>query len=199
MVMLSKTRCHTGVVLALLWLSSYQTSGLAQSPWSMSAVDLANPVRQYVPNDAVPTAMSIPSNLVTSDIYRPLLERMLRGSRTFRRQCVRLASEPRWLVHIQIRSSAPRYGVRALTTIERHGDDLTIAIVEIFESRNDFELIAHELEHVLERIDGVDLRSLATVSGSGVRAIDADISLFETQRAKRVGAIVRQEMHASTG
>ena len=198
MVMVSKTGCRAGIVVALL-LSSCETSGLAQSQWSLRAVDVANPVRQYVPEDAVPMAMSLPSNLVTSDTYRPVLVRMLRGSRTFRRQCVRLAAEPGWIVHIRIRSTVPRHGVRALTTMYRQSEGGMTAIVEIFETGNDVELIAHELEHVLERIDGVNLRLMATVGGSGVRALDPYDALFETLRAKRVGVIVSQEMNASTG
>jgi len=189
MVMMRKRYCHASVAVALLLLSSQ---------WPLHAAELPTPVRQYVAEDAVPAAASIPANLITSDIYRPLLERMLRGSRTFRRQCVRLASEPRWIVHIRIRSTAPRHGVRALTTMHNRGEDGVTAIVEIFESRNDVELIAHEIEHVLERIDGVDLRLLASVSDSGVRALGPASALFETRRANRVGAIVRQEMIAST-
>jgi hypothetical protein len=188
MVMMSKTHCHAGVAVALL----------LSSQWPLHAAELATPVRQYVADEAVPAVASIPSNLIPPDVYRPLLERMLRGSRTFRRQCVRLASEPRWMVHIRIRSTAPRHGVRALTTMQRRGEDGMTAIVEIFESRSDAELIAHEIEHVLERIDGVDLRLLANVSDSGVRALDPSYALFETRRANRVGAIVRQEMIAST-
>jgi hypothetical protein len=187
---------YIAVSLASLMLALGETSALAQSG-APSALDSVGSVRQYVSDKAVPAVVSIPSNLVIADIYRPLVERMLRSSRTFRRQCLRIASEPRWTVHINIRSTPPRYGVRAVTTVKRESAGGATAIVEIFETNNDVELIAHEIEHVLEQVDGVDLRSLATMRDSGVRSVAPDLSRYETRRAMLVGAIVTREVSAS--
>jgi hypothetical protein len=53
------------------------------------------------------------------------------------------------------------------------------------------ELIAHEIEHVIEQIDGVDLRVQSLLPGTGVRScMDGS---FETVRAVRVGRRVAQE------
>ena len=55
--------------------------------------------------------------------------------------------------------------------------------------RGDFtELLAHELEHVIEQLDGIDLAVKASVANSGVRScVDGT---FETSRAVRVGSVV---------
>lgn len=55
------------------------------------------------------------------------------------------------------------------------------------------ELIAHEIEHVIEQLDGVDLRVRATLPASGVRSRDHGDE-FETTRAIRVGRMVAAEV-----
>ena len=66
-----------------------------------------------------------------------------------------------------------------------------IASVEINPYGDFTELLAHELEHVIEQLDGIDLAAKATVARSGVRNC-AD-GTFETSRAVRVGALVALE------
>jgi hypothetical protein len=54
------------------------------------------------------------------------------------------------------------------------------------------ELIAHELEHIIEQLDGVELDVQATLPGTGVRAcVDGS---FETIRATRVGTMVSRQL-----
>lgn len=53
------------------------------------------------------------------------------------------------------------------------------------------ELLAHEFEHILEQIEGLDLRTLARIRGSGVREIQYD--RFESDRAQGVGRLVVAE------
>jgi hypothetical protein len=53
------------------------------------------------------------------------------------------------------------------------------------------ELMAHEFEHIVEQLDGVDLPVRAAVPGSGVRAC-SDGS-YETIRAARIGRLVADE------
>ncbi len=57
----------------------------------------------------------------------------------------------------------------------------------------DVEMIAHELEHIIEQLDEVDLAQKARRSRSGVRATDGGRSVFETTRALHVGLRVVQE------
>jgi hypothetical protein len=54
------------------------------------------------------------------------------------------------------------------------------------------ELIGHEFEHLLEQIEGLDLKRLARVKGSGVRVLEGRV--FETDRAQAAGRLVAAEM-----
>ena len=53
------------------------------------------------------------------------------------------------------------------------------------------ELIGHEFEHLLEQIEGLDLKRLAGVKGSGVRVLEGQV--FETDRAQAAGRLVAAE------
>ena len=53
------------------------------------------------------------------------------------------------------------------------------------------ELLAHELEHVIEQLDGIDLAAKAAVANSGVRSCTD--GTFETSRAVRIGTVVALE------
>ena len=93
-------------------------------------------------------------------------------------------------VHVEIVQHI--IGARAMTRMVRQIDGLT-AWVEVARLDNVVELIAHELEHVIEQIDRVDLAG----SAAGVYSVAAGGMIFETERAKRVGLIVAQEVRAS--
>jgi hypothetical protein len=53
------------------------------------------------------------------------------------------------------------------------------------------ELVAHEFEHVIEQIEGVNLRKLARAKGSGVHEIEREV--FESDRAQAAGRVVAAE------
>ena len=61
------------------------------------------------------------------------------------------------------------------------------------------ELIAHEFEHILEQLDGVDLNRW--VGHSGVRRVggNREGSPIETERACQVGRLVAGEYMGSPG
>ena len=54
-------------------------------------------------------------------------------------------------------------------------------------------LIAHEFEHILEQLDGVDLRSMATRVATGVHLVPGS-GHFETDRAIAAGRQVADEV-----
>jgi hypothetical protein len=147
-------------------------------------------VRAYVPADplAVDTAPVLPLAL-NAGALRPLIEDMLQRSPTFRHQCRRLVN-PR-LGSISITHETLR-GARALTEMKMVSGRLT-ALVRLGTGDNDVELIAHEIEHVIEQLDGVDLRAQSERPGSGVSAGRSDGGSFETVRATRAGVKVLQE------
>jgi hypothetical protein len=58
--------------------------------------------------------------------------------------------------------------------------------------RDQSEYLAHEIEHVLEQIEGVDLTSAVAKGVRGARRIDGGRT-FETDRATAVGRLVAGE------
>ena len=62
---------------------------------------------------------------------------------------------------------------------------------------DDVELIAHEMEHVIEQLDEIDLPSLADLPDTGVHhTLSAGVT-FETSRAAQTGLRVAREVRES--
>lgn len=171
----------------------HQSPAVAQShsTFERARVSLTS-VHQYVAGEALPRHLAPPPNLFVSPMYRPLVESMLRESPTFRRQCMRIAGEPGLTVRLAIASAPSRPGVRATTQMTRDAKGHLAAVVEIGPRQHIEELIAHELEHVIEQLDGIDLAARASLPRTGVTAVGADA--FETTRAKRTGLEVVSEL-----
>lgn len=176
--------------------------GLAQSnsAYTIARRDLVSSVamREYVANaDASPAPGVLPPNLIAAPSYRPLLESMLARSATFRRQCRRVAGTPGLIVTLRP-AVRPFSGVRARTQLGRVEGDL-VAAIELLTLLDPVELIAHEIEHVIEQLDGVDLASKAGVAASGVHSARAVDGAFETTRATRIGLRVAGEVRRFGG
>jgi hypothetical protein len=62
---------------------------------------------------------------------------------------------------------------------------------ELFAPADMVELVAHEIEHVCEQIEGVDLRALSLRHDSGVYDMGGH---YETQRAIAAGHRVSREL-----
>jgi hypothetical protein len=151
-------------------------------------------VHQYVATEAVPRQLPSPPNLVVSPMFRPLVESMLRDSPTFRRQCVRIAAEPALTVHLSIGSAPVGSDVRAVTRMTRNAYGRLTAVINIGFRENAQELIAHEFEHVIEQLDGIDLAARAALNHTGVRSIGHVGNKFETTRAQYTGLKVLAEL-----
>ena len=131
----------------------------------------------------------LPANLVVPDLLRPLVTTMWRTSATFRRQCARLGENPAVVVHIEL-VARMRHG-RALSRVERHDGGVHASVqIELRTPELYVELIAHELEHVLEHVDGTDVSRLARQGLDGVMNVDGQ---YETARARSVGRTVARE------
>ena len=150
-------------------------------------------VRTYDDRGRDRTAAVLPPNLTYPVMYRELLEAMVRKSPTFRRQCQRLAHTEAVTVRLRLASTSSGPMARARTNIVR-GPDGLVAMVEIRVLEDAAELIAHEIEHVIEQIDGVDLKKQSLHPGKGVT--ECQDGSFETIRAVRVGQLVAQETRA---
>lgn len=138
-----------------------------------------------------PTAAELPAALEVELVLRPGLEKMWRSSPTFRRQCRRLelAGLPVRLRAITRTSlGASHHAATSMTYTE---GSLTAARIDVpLLSPRLPELVAHEVEHIIEQLDGVDLHLL---DGTGdVWSTQGDA--FETRRAIDVGRRVALEI-----
>src|SRR4029453_7417849 len=113
-------------------------------------------------------------------------------SATFRRQVLRIAVAPYVSVRLQAAPTPLPREVRAKTEFA-HKDGRIVANIDITPLDNDVELIAHELEHVIEQLDDIVLAAQAARPNTGVRA-SGTTGVFETKRATRIGQKVAQEV-----
>jgi hypothetical protein len=186
------------VASAAIVLSVAGIPGLAQSNavrWRTASSELtvslaANAVGVYDEPQDAPHVVETPPNLTVPSGYHQAIGTMLERSPMFRRQCLRLAAASHLAVVVKMLHPNSG-GARARTQIRRADGGLLIASVEINPYLDFTELLAHELEHVIEQLDGIDLAAKAAVARSGVRNC-AD-GTFETSRAVRVGALVALE------
>jgi Tol biopolymer transport system component len=97
---------------------------------------------------------ALPPNL-RGGVFESVVQQMWRSSPTFRRQCARVAGAPR--LTITVRGEPPRSGssIRAYTRISDKRGGVTAQVV-ILNPSDAIELIAHELEHIVEYLDGVE-------------------------------------------
>jgi hypothetical protein len=194
MVQSTNMRRFAIVLASCAWML-HDSPAIAQSSsgFELARTSLTS-VHQYVAAEAIPRQLAAPPNLVVQNMYRPLVESMLRDSPTFRRQCIRIAAEPTLTVHLVIGPVQQRSDIRAITRMTRKPNGTLTAYVDIGPMHDTVELIAHEFEHIIEQLDGIDLAARAALPHTGVSAIGAVTDIFETKRAKLVGLKVASEV-----
>ena len=148
-------------------------------------------VRLYTADHHDAPIDGLPANLVFPESYRGILTAMLERSPMFRRQCLRIAHTPYVRVLLRTLQPSSPAGPRARTTITRTVDGAVVAMVLLRPLEDMPELIAHELEHIIEQLDGVDLPERATIASSGVHLCED--GSYETARALHVGRIVGRD------
>jgi hypothetical protein len=154
-------------------------------------------VRVYVAaQSAVPDSLARAPNMTIAAIYLPVVDSMLSRSPTFRRQSARIAAAAH--LSVEIRGDLPaELRLPALTRIVRRPDGNLQAIVFVGPTLRAPELIAHELEHIIEQLDGVDLRIKSRLRATGVHQTrDQHLEAFETRRATVTGLRVASEFFA---
>ena len=134
------TFASTGVVLVLSVLAL---------PFSF---DQAPPGERY----------EIPENLHVGDDMKEVVATLLARSQTLRAQCARIAATPRARIVVEVTGNRFGSQARARATARRYDSGLLTVVIELpAMAIADFaELLAHELEHVIELIDNVDLAEL---------------------------------------
>jgi hypothetical protein len=134
----------------------------------------------------------LPRNLRVPDNMRPMLMRMLQTSATFRRQIAVLTAKPAVRMTVTYGGMRGDRNYHALSTVRKHQWGAMLVDTTVFVPTDLVEIIAHELEHVCEQMEGVDLKSLSRQKGEGVYDIDGH---FETARAIRAGQEATREYH----
>jgi hypothetical protein len=135
----------------------------------------------------------LPANIGLLHDIRLAIQFIYERSPSFRAQLVRIAEARNLRVTIQIDPSIP-HRCRAFTIVRKRGHRIR-AEVHLPPSSDHAELLAHELEHIIEQIEGIDLRSMARVRNSGVYQME--LAAFETDRAQEAGRTVRTETRRS--
>jgi hypothetical protein len=143
---------------------------------------------QPVAADGIVT--TIPGNMHVPESLKPILEEALRQSPTFRRQVQELRRTPRVRMAITYGSLSIWQVLRAESTMYLHEFGAVDVDTRLYTVRDAIEVVAHELEHVCEQIEGVDVRALSHRRNSGVFTVG---SHFETRRAVLTGRQVAQE------
>ena len=153
---------------------------------------IASPLNTPQQSTAQPAAPPWPCRLIVADDLRESVELAWERSPTFRSQCERLAAAGTLvLLH---RASSAQISQQAQSTIGVSGDGVTIARVRVRLTVDTIELIAHELEHVVEYIDDVKLAAKASRHRSGVTLVGG---AYETDRAVEAGLRVAREVRES--
>jgi len=154
----------------------------ARSPGALSA-------RPTIATGCLGAAPGLTSPLTVSKELGPLVRRMWEASPTFRRQCARLAEAVVTIV-VELQPTMNRQRMNAFTQIHMVSGVVRVATthLRVWEP----EYLAHEIEHVLEQVDGVDLRRSARGGLDGVQ--ETQSSVFETARAIAIGRVVAREV-----
>ena len=138
------------------------------------------------------TAASLPANIQVSPHLQPSIDRLLQRSDTFVAQCRRIAAARHVRISIVV-TGVPRSTLegRARSQITRHVFGALRAVVEIPVNGDYAELIGHELEHVIELIEGIDLPRRAREGAADV--VEVQSGVYETARAKAAGQTIADE------
>jgi hypothetical protein len=140
--------------------------------------------------DRAPTVW--PCQLTVTGDLREFAELAWAHSPTFREQCRKLAAAGAIVI---VTSDSTKRVLRAETRIWKMRDGVTFARTRVRPTENVVELIAHELEHVIECVEGV--RYLLE-AGRGNSGVFLTAGAYETHRAIETGHRVAHEVrHAS--
>lgn len=134
----------------------------------------------------------LPVNVTSQADVRELIEETAALSPTVRRQLAAIAEAP---ARVEVRvTGAPMPAMsRARTTIRKYEGGFIEAEIVLPVNSDRVELLAHELEHVVEQIERVDL---AALERAGHAWRDA-LGVFETERAHAAGRAAAAEVDAA--
>jgi hypothetical protein len=148
------------------------------------------PLGQGLPPD-------FPTKIWVQPVLRELVSQMWLTSPTFRGQCLRVQAQGPIQVQLRIDGALidhPQH--RAVCELRTYRGGAIIARLSVAPVKIP-ELIGHEMEHVVERLDGIRVERESRLQKPGYYVIDTTRRSFETDRAIRVGRQVMAEMSQS--
>jgi hypothetical protein len=177
--------CHSPEHLVLIAgaLSSLTLLSPTTLPYDRGGVAPSRSVCD-APAPALPPSIAIEPGLAS--VVRTTLEH----SPTFRQQCRILEASPTITATVRVSTRTPGETERALSMMRRKPSGGIDATIEIRSGEELTELLGHELEHVIEQLDGVNLPQLE-LEGQARRLPGG---AFETRRAIAAGRRVSSEV-----
>ena len=133
-----------------------------------------------------------PCRLVVANDLLPHVRIAWERSPTFRQQCARIARAGAFVLLRTATSAQARRPAQARIGVS--ADGVTIAHVLVRLSADSVEHIGHELEHLVEHLDKVNLRDKREVHRSGVTASSVG---YESDRAIDAGRRVAREVRTA--
>jgi hypothetical protein len=177
---------HASVLLIFTFLSLTSSPALAQ-PFA------ARPC----PQNPTPVSPGPISNIRVEDVLQPVVSALLAKSETFRRQWDVISASRFIRVTVVSHIGMPDAGsVRARTEVTHFEYGAIRATIEMPVAIDLTELLPHEFEHVIEQLEGLDLRALARRHEGGV--VEVRTGVFETTRARAAGLQVYREVYGET-
>ena len=146
---------------------------------------------------ATADCVAIPVNMIVDRAIAPMVRRAISEVETVRRQCGLIASARHLRVSIRLHPGRLIGGTRAQATITRYAFGAMRAEITLPATSRQVEMLAHELEHVIEQLEGTKLQELAGQQRSGVTRF-AD-GAFETRRAEQAGRAAEREVWNAIG
>ena len=166
---------------SVLWIFTFLSVASVTSP---ALAHHSDP--QPCPQDATPVSPEPISNIRVDDLLEPVVSSLLVKSATFRRQWDTISASRFIRVTIGLRLGMQEPGSsRARTDVSHFAYGAIRARIELPNATDLTELLAHELEHVVEQLEGLDLRALARRRGQGVAEVQQGV--YETARARAAG------------
>jgi|WetSurMetagenome_2_1015567.scaffolds.fasta_scaffold16885_2 hypothetical protein len=137
-------------------------------------------------------------NLVVEPDLEPTVEAILELSPTLRRQTQEIGIAPNVRVRVDLTFSmaADRLAQTEFRPSSTGGFEARVEISGPRRLEEYAGLLAHEFEHILEHIEGIDLRTLAGERASGVSRLQGGV--YETERAVLAGRRASTEVWAAT-
>jgi hypothetical protein len=139
------------------------------------------------------TCATLPANIVVPAVSHQWIEDLIARSPTLQRQCRIIAAARDVVVSLSSVRRASAW-CRARTSFTRDRTGVIRAAIDIPVSIDFGELLAHELEHVIEQMEGINLRQMARTGNRGVWEVAPNV--FETARAVDAGTQAAGEAFA---